>query len=175
MAQATKPTWMNSTTAPDTRGENPALLAPGYVPLFTYPSASNMDQGIVAMAHRDQPSLENPGTAYKGRSIYTTFGLEGVNDSKSTISRSGLLGAFMTWAMDEPTVVISDVTPVGNGSAMTMFQANITNGVSYRWDFGDGSAILGPCRQRNRPAIPMRPAVTTLCGWKPPTSGAMLP
>lgn len=130
--------------APSTQAENPALLAPGYVPLFTYPSASNMDQGIVAMAHRDQPSLEKPGTAYKGRSVYTSFGLEGVNNSKSTVSRSGLLGAFMTWAMDEPTVVISDVTPAGNSSALTMFQANITNGVSYRWDFGDGSAIYGP-------------------------------
>ena len=128
---------------PDTRAENPAQLAPGYMPLFTYPSASNMDQGIVAMAHRQQPSLENPGTAYKGRSVYTTFGLEGVNDSESTISRSQLLSAFLFWGMDEPTVVISDVTPV-NGSALTMLQANIANGVSYRWDFGDGSPILGP-------------------------------
>lgn len=133
---------------PDSRAENPALLAPGYVPLFTYPSASNMDQGVVAMAHRDQPSLENPGTAYKGRSIYTSFGLEGVNDSKSTVSRSGLIGAFMTWAMNEPTVVISNVTPAGNSSPMTMFQANITNGIRYRWSFGDGSPILGPLASR---------------------------
>jgi len=129
---------------PDTRAENPAALAPGYVPLLTYPSASNMDQGIVAMAHREQPSLENPGTSYKGRSIYTSFGLEGVNNSRSTVSRSDLLKGFLFWGMDEPTVVISDVTPAGNASALTMFQANITNGVSYRWDFGDGTAFYGP-------------------------------
>jgi len=121
--------------------DNPAELMP-YMPLLKYPGMDNVEAGIVAMSHRDQPTLERPGISYFGRSIYTSFGLEGVNDGVGMTSRAELLGSFTNWAMDEPTVVISDVTPL-NDSHLTMFKAtlssNITDtvGVSYRWDFGD--------------------------------------
>jgi PKD repeat protein len=51
--------------------------------------------------------------------------------------------------MDEPTVTISDTTPANN-SDLSQFQANFTStlttttGISYRWDFGDGSGYHGP-------------------------------
>jgi hypothetical protein len=96
------------------------------------------------VSHRDQPSLEVPGTDYLGRSIYTTFGLEGVNNGFGSASREDLLGAFFAWAMDEPTAAISDTTAI-NGSNMTTFEASLTSNitgtyaVSYRWDFGDGT------------------------------------
>jgi hypothetical protein len=98
------------------------------------------------MAHRDQPTLERPGISYLGRSIYTTFGLEGVNDVKGGTTRSELLSGFLAWAQDEPEVTISNVTPA-NASGLTMFEAEVTSnitgtqGVSFRWDFGDGSPI----------------------------------
>jgi PKD repeat protein len=47
--------------------------------------------------------------------------------------------------MDEPAVTIADVTP-DNASDLTMFEATLTSniagttGVTYRWDFGDGTA-----------------------------------
>jgi hypothetical protein len=116
-----------------------------YQALLQYPGPYNVEQGTVAMAHRDQPTLENPGLAYLGRSIYTTFGLEGVNNGGAgNASREALLSAFMDWAMDEPTAVISDVTTV-NASNLTQFEATLSSniagvtGVTYRWDFGDGT------------------------------------
>jgi PKD repeat protein len=97
------------------------------------------------MSHRDQPTLERPAITYIGRSIYTTFGLEGVNNGiVGSTTREQLLNAFVIWAMDEPAVTICDATPP-NSSNLTMFRATLTSpvvgttGVSYRWDFGDGT------------------------------------
>ena len=124
----------------------PADFTEGYTPLFKYPGARNIQDGVVAMAHRDQPTLERPGISYLGRSIYTTFGLEGVNDGLGTTSRSGLLDSFLDWAMDEPTVTITDTSTYSDTSPVTLFAATVasniagTTGYTYRWDFGDGSA-----------------------------------
>jgi hypothetical protein len=115
-----------------------------YTSILKYPGANNEEDGTVAMAHRDQPSLERPGISYFGRSIYTTFGLEGVNNGTGSTTREELLEAFLDWGMDEPTVMISDVTTT-NSSNLTMFEASVSSnitgtvGTTYRWDFGDGS------------------------------------
>ncbi len=132
---------------PNLQDENPDALEPGYIPLLKYPGDDwLMRDGIVAMSHRDQPSLERPGVSYFGRSIYTSFGLEGVNGETA---RAGLLETFFDWALDEPTVTISDTTPT-NDSNLTTFQANLDSNISgtwgwqFRWDFGDGTDIAGP-------------------------------
>ncbi len=115
-----------------------------YQALLQYAGPFNVEQGTVAMSHRDQPVLENPGLAYLGRSIYTTFGLEGVNNGMDSASREDVLAAFVEWAMDEPVATIAD-TSIPNESNLTMFTATLASnvagvtGVSYRWDFGDGS------------------------------------
>ncbi len=124
---------------------DPGVNTYPYQALLQYPGPNNVEDGTVAMAHRDQPNLDNPGLAYLGRSIYTTFGLEGVNNGTGASSREDLLTALMNWAMDEPTAAIMDVTP-SNESDLTMFEATLTSnitgtvGTTYRWDFGDGTA-----------------------------------
>jgi hypothetical protein len=52
-------------------------------------------QTYVHHTHLAQPSLEYPGVAYLGRSIYTTFGLEGINDGSGNTSRQTFLGALL--------------------------------------------------------------------------------
>ena len=128
-------------TLPNTEPDGGAGKGYPYLPLFRYPGMYNMQDGTVGMAHRAQPSLEVPGIDYLGRSIYTTFGLEGVNNGSSGASREELLDTFMNWAMDEPTVAISNTTPE-NGSHLYTLMAEVAGdpGVQYRWDFGDGSA-----------------------------------
>lgn len=122
-----------------------------YAPLLTYPGMYNMQDGVVAMAHREQPTLENPGMSYYGRSIYTAFGLEGVNNGVAATSREELLQAFMNWAMDEPEVTITDISgDYSDTSQVTVLQAEVSSnisdtvGVRYRWDFGDGTDYAGP-------------------------------
>lgn len=117
-----------------------------YAALLKYDGPQNIEDGVVAMAHREQPSLEGPGVSYYGRSIYTSFGLEGVNNGLESTSREELLELFLNWAMDEPTVGISASR---DGEALVFeaaFGSNIdgTWATSYRWNFGDGSPIAGP-------------------------------
>ena len=121
---------------------------PGYIPLMTYPSPNNNEDGIVAMMRRDQPSLERPGTSSNVRSIYTTFGLEGVNDG-TAVDRAALLGLFMDMLMDEPmATVMSDSNTYTSTAQAIPFTAGLTSNVTgtvgstYRWDFGDGTAIV---------------------------------
>ncbi len=114
-----------------------------YQPLLKYPGTTNVEDGVVASAHRAQPSLERPGLVYYGRSIYTTFGLEGINNTVGMTSSTKLLGTFMNWLNDEPTAIITNTTTV-NASNLTMFTAGMTSsvtslGTTYRWDFGDGT------------------------------------
>lgn len=135
------------------------------VPILKYQGQNNIYSGTVGMAHRQQPSLENPGITYDGRSIYTTFGLEGMgNNFNPTLgitptTRSALLGTFLQWSWSEPptTVEISDTVEVS--STLYLFDASAAYGVQasdtqsitgaptptivqYRWDFGDGSPYI---------------------------------
>ncbi|MEZ4676068.1 MAG: PKD domain-containing protein [Caldilineaceae bacterium] len=131
----------------------------GSIPLLKYQGPNNQYNGTVAMAHRQQPSLENPGITNKGRSVYATFGLEGMSNTfNSTLAvtpttRSELLGMFLDWGWSEPattvnisdTVVVSSTMYIFNAAAAYDAQASSTQSVTpapvhYRWDFGDGSA-----------------------------------
>ncbi len=112
-----------------------------YTPLFAYDDPSNIEEGIVAMASREQPRLGKPGLVGLGRTIYTTFGLEGVNNSQGMTSRSDLLEKFLAWAMDVPSVSLTEQTTdntVNFTAAISPADATAT----YRWDFGDGSPIM---------------------------------
>lgn len=120
-----------------------------YQELLRYPGPYNIDEGLVGIAHRDQPTLEFPTIGYLGRTIFTSFGLEGVNNDTGATTREELIETFLAWAMDEPEASI-DVLPYPDGSEVTVFEASVTSPVSgttgfrYRWDFGDGSDYAGP-------------------------------
>jgi subtilisin family serine protease len=126
-----------------------APVFPEYSPILKYPGTGAVEDNVVAMAHRPQPSLELPGVSYLGRSIYTSFGLEGVNNSAGRTSRESLLQRFFNWLNDEPTVTIYNATPV-NASMLSMVTATLTSNiagttaVTYRWDWGDGTPYTAP-------------------------------
>ncbi|MEZ4713325.1 MAG: S8 family serine peptidase [Caldilineaceae bacterium] len=118
-----------------------------YVALFRYPGLANVADGIIATSNRAQPSLEADGLSWIGRTAYTAFGLEGINNSTGVTSREQLLGTLLDWGFDEPTVYISNTTVVTEANKVVILEASVssnitgTTGVSYRWDFGDGSPI----------------------------------
>jgi hypothetical protein len=123
----------------------PEELEP-FVGLLRYPGPDSVEDGIVAVANRSQPSLESPGVSYLGRTIYTGFGLEGVNNVPGATSREDLFRTFFNWAKDTPVVSITQ-TMTSTTSKKVMFEANVTSnitgttGLTYRWDFGDGTAF----------------------------------
>jgi hypothetical protein len=141
--------------------EDPNVAGPSKV-IFTYQGPFNLLGGGVAVANRAQPSLENPGIAYLGRSIYTTFGLEGMAETfNETLAftpttRSELLELFLTWADSEAgTAIITNTTPVSATGTLLAVEyaapvlaagalapAAAVEAVEYRWDFGDGSPFV---------------------------------
>ncbi|MFN8441539.1 MAG: S8 family serine peptidase [Caldilineaceae bacterium] len=128
-------------------------------PLLFYPGPSNIYSGTVAMGYRQQPSLENPGISYSGRSVYATFGLEGVSESFNSsasitpTSRSELLGNFLDWVWAQPPTSVNVTDTADSGLSYT-FSAQPVYGLQQtrseatfnptvaqvRWDFGDGTA-----------------------------------
>ena len=116
--------------------------------------------GAVALANRQQPSLEVPGTTYAGRSIYTSFGLEGMSEVLNPVygitptQRSALVSTFLTWLDAEQGAVV--ITPTAEvSSTLYTFAFAFTPGwqpapiaqslagpQQVRWDFGDGTPYV---------------------------------
>ena len=123
--------------------DSPDLCRDQYRPLLKYaPGGQFVDQGYVAMSHRDQPMLERPGVTFKGNSLYFSFGLEGVNNDTGFNTREDLLGSALNWAWDKATASIeAKMMPAGQVSYFTaeMDSTFGGSGVTYRWDFGDGT------------------------------------
>ena len=117
-------------------------------PSFSYNNNGYYSDGTVVLARSEQPSLEIPLLTYSGRSVYATFGLEAVNNRSGFTSRNDFLKLLLDLLDDEPT---TEITGADNPSRLEKeFEATLsspvtgTRGVSYRWDFGDGSASAGP-------------------------------
>lgn len=115
-----------------------------YFPIARYPGGAILQDGTVAVGHRDGPTLERPGTAFKGRTVYAAFGLEGVNNIPGFTSREDLMDLFLDFLMEKPMATISHTAEIST-SEMSMFQINFTSNItdSYLWsarmDWGDGS------------------------------------
>lgn len=138
---------------PESEPDSPERIA-GYTPILKYLGGYRMEDGVVAMAHREQPSLESPGVKTPLRAIYTAFGLEGVNNDTGGTTRELLLERFLDWAWDESTATV-EVVDLPNASNLMRFEAALDSddlglaNCSYRWDFGDGSPIMGPYESKD--------------------------
>ncbi len=84
--------------------------------------------GYVGVTRASYPTLEEPAPAFDYRTLYLSFGLEGVNNDTGFNTREDLMKRAMAWLLDSAEVTVHeglvDVSSIG---------------VSYRWDFGDGS------------------------------------
>jgi subtilisin family serine protease len=121
---------------------DPTTIDPFFQPIFYHDSLIAVEQGTTGMAHREQPTLERPGVAYDGRSIYTTFGLEGINNNTGYSTREQMLKRALDWGWDNPTASVVITGNVLTVSLTASLSSNIpgVTGVAYRWDFGDGTS-----------------------------------
>jgi len=102
-------------------------------------------EGLVALAHRDRPTLEVPGISYLGRAAYFSFGLEGVADDTGFATRLDLLGAAWRWLDDEASLTLDVLPGPARGVSYALASLSSTHGgpaVSFRADFGDGSPVV---------------------------------
>ncbi|HOT93554.1 MAG TPA: S8 family serine peptidase, partial [Anaerolineae bacterium] len=120
-------------------------------PIFQATSGDHVADGYVGLVTSSDASLEDPMTYADWRSVYLSFGFEGINnpppetflfDSRVTVMNH-LLGFLFT----QPTVALPDYNVMA-GQEVTLqatagfATADTTALVQYRWDFGDGSPIV---------------------------------
>lgn len=123
---------------------DPDFTLCGVTPFLQYGIRGNdVENGYVALGTRDAVSLERPGVSSYATAAFFSFGLEGVNNDTNFNTREDLLGTALQWAWDEPvaTIEIGGETTPGR---VTLFTATVESafggdGVTYRWDFGDGT------------------------------------
>jgi hypothetical protein len=125
-----------------------ATACPASIPLLQYGIRGNdEDKGYVALATMERATLERPEVMALNKTMLFGFGLEGVNNDTGFDTREELLGAALHWAWDRPTVTIT--AQVDGPGRVTLFTAAISSefggkGVTYRWDFGDGTGFTNP-------------------------------
>jgi subtilisin family serine protease len=121
---------------------------PGFLPLLQYGIRGNDEEnGYVAIATSEHVSLERPGVISDNKTMLFGFGLEGVNNDTGFDTREDLLGTALEWVWDEAEVSITVDTDMPG--RVTFFTAEMTSefggaGVTYRWDFGDGTPFTPP-------------------------------
>ncbi len=118
-------------------------------PIFQAASGDHKANGYTGLATSSDASLEDPMTYADGRSVYLSFGFEGINNPPPNTflfdSRAMVMNHLLGFLFTQPTVALPDydvdageVTMVATAGFAT---EDTTNLVQYRWDFGDGSAI----------------------------------
>lgn len=125
------------------------MLALGYAnvrPLFTALGGQPMQAGTVGLALSAEPSLEEPRQALRYRTIYLSFGLEGVNDNTGYATRAEVTRKLLSWLMDEVAVDLAGPytatvgTPIVLSGTATSSMPGATF-TRFRWDFGDGTPV----------------------------------
>ncbi len=125
-------------------------------PLLRAVVTTSVGSGYVGVAKSCDPALGTetdlslglrPRETCSYRSVYYSFGLEGVNDNAGMISRADLLRQSIIWLQDRVTVTLgvtlgsaSDLTPIRCQAVSSAAAISPTLGaiVSYRWQVGEG-------------------------------------
>lgn len=116
-------------------------------PIFQAHSPNAMAGGIVGLNRSAEPTLEDSKLGIPYRTTYLSFGLEGVRSDTGNTSRVDLLQRLINWHIDRPSVEINGPVTTTEANQEVTLTANAQSNTStyffrYRWDFGDGSAIV---------------------------------
>ncbi len=105
--------------------------------------AQPVGDGVVGIAKADEPTLEETEPELAYRTLYYSFGWEGINNSLGRSTRADLLTASMDWLLDVVTVTLpSGVT--GGPQRLVAIEAEAGSSVgaeivAYRWQVGEGA------------------------------------
>jgi subtilisin family serine protease len=129
--------------------------------LTSRPVSTRLENGILGTRASSEPTIERakgdmPWTHLGFRTIWLSFGLEGVNNTSGFDSREDLLARAIGW-LDDSLSITPDKTSVtikeNNRVNLTatpktsftdgLYNTGYVNDIRYyRWDFGDSSPIL---------------------------------
>jgi len=118
-------------------------------PIFQATSGDHKADGYTGLATSSDASLETPMTYADWRSVYLSFGFEGINNPPPETlifdSRATTMMHLLSFLFTQPTVTLPDYD-VDAGAVTLVATAGFatddtTDLVQYRWDFGDNSPI----------------------------------
>jgi len=146
-------------------------------PILVALEALPIGSGFMAVAKSDEPTLDSEAVSVPYRSVYYSFGFEGINDNAGRTSRAQLLKRTLDWLMDEVEVTLDDVIGSVNDpihlscQARSSVTATIT---SYRWRIGEGDdaqTVVGQSPEAtfffsSRGRVPVAVEVTDSLGHK---------
>lgn len=110
-------------------------------PILMAVEALPLGSAYIGVAKADEPTLEREQLAIPYRTVYYSFGFEGINNNPGRASRAALLRRTMDWLRDEVTVVLEDrVASVYDPVQLSCQAKSSINApiVSYRWRIGRG-------------------------------------
>jgi len=105
-------------------------------PLLMAIHANPQGAGYVAVAKADEPTLEDDTASLPYRTLYYSFGLEGINNDTGSTTRQALLGRSLTWLKDEVRVSLNDaIGPVYEPFSLVAHASSSEGAaiLSYRW------------------------------------------
>ena len=114
-------------------------------PILAAVGGDAVADGYVASARADSPTLERPQTRYDYRTIYLSFGFEGINNDTGYTTREELMDELLNWLTDEVAVTMESEEGMVYDLITLSADASSSVGaaaVEYRWDFGDGSDVV---------------------------------
>jgi hypothetical protein len=99
----------------------------------------------MAFGRSSEPSLEESRQQFRYRSVEMGFGLEGLNATTGHAAPATVASRTLQWLLDSVDVTLGHPGPT-SGSRSTRLSATAVSSsgaavTSYRWDFGDGSAV----------------------------------
>jgi subtilisin family serine protease len=139
-------------------------------------------QGYVGVAKSAEPTLEAMHPVLPYRTLYLSFGLEGVNNNERRTARVALLQRGLDWLRDTLTVTLPALTTAANEPLRISCAVSSTHGLerlSYRWDLGNGAGIASTTQPSvlaaydRRGAYPIAVEVTDALGHKAVAQGVV--
>ncbi|MBN1877607.1 MAG: S8 family serine peptidase [Anaerolineae bacterium] len=122
-------------------------------PIMQAKSGDHKADGYVALARSAEPTLEDPQKLTDSRTVYLSFGFEGINNPAAptlvgVTPRDMFMRKLLKYLTVEPTAMLSDVGAYTSETATIVVEVDFVDplgmggsAVEYRWDFGDGSAF----------------------------------
>jgi hypothetical protein len=110
-------------------------------PLLMALGARPVGPGYIGLAKGGEPTLEQETPPVPYRSVYYSFGFEGVNDNIGRTTRADLLSRTIDWLSDEVSVAVEDALGAINDPMRLSCQASSSLSAtisSYRWRVTEG-------------------------------------